>query len=306
LDLLHGAPLNYSTHRKLANIFAKLAMGAYTCGKIVHAKQFIEQARNSFKEIFDELPNFETAYAALGILTYYLIAKEKKTERLPYETLLLQDYENIDDSNLKQQKMEFLELKSTALLIRTYFTSPGGDINQIVADFKNLGNNSGRLYGEIIYAEEILRSGTTFQAFSQALQHLKEAEKILFSEKKNYHTLKFVRFLAWIKAIESGLHLAMGNTQSAITVANDATLLFHQMLEITDNSSFWFQYRLMEWPGKVHYITRCTDMLTKDLEALEKLKNCHLFDQSGADLLNTLKTRHYLLKNNEIPKYYNL
>jgi len=78
MDLYNSAPLNYITHRKLANLFAKLAIGAYICGKLQHAKQFIELARNSFKEIFDELPNFEAAYAALAILSYYLLTKEKK------------------------------------------------------------------------------------------------------------------------------------------------------------------------------------------------------------------------------------
>jgi len=54
----------------------------------------------------------------------------------------------------------------------------------------------------------------------------------------------------------------------------------------------------MEWPAKVHYITRCDKMLEFDIAIMQQLSTSHLFDQNGMQLLETMKMRLFLLKQN--------
>jgi len=75
-------------------------------------------------------------------------------------------------------------------------------------------------------------------------------------------------------------------------------------MQMQDNYILWWQLSLIEFPAKVHYLTRSKTMLEYDIEIIQRCANVArqanaFFSPSAMHLLENLRNRLELLELND-------
>jgi len=155
----------------------------------------------------------------------------------------------------------------------------------------------------IIFADEVLISGSNLEIFHKAIEEVRKGEEILITQKVVYHQAKFIGFMTMLKSQLSALNLVVGNSEIATNFANEVSILFSQKMEIQNNDTAWFQYKPIEWAAKVHYITKCAHMLAVDILILERVQQSHAVPEIAVNLLAALRSRYNILKQQQLTSF---
>jgi len=250
--------------------------------------------------------NYELACGGIGMMMYYFWIGDKQ-KMLPYESLLLQVVNNISTHNASGRNSDIIELKIAALVFRSYYTFNKEDSarqrNQVVQELKKIGTQHALIHASIIFADEVLISGSNLEIFHKAIEEVCKGEEILITQKAVYHQAKFLSLMTMLKSQLSALNLVVGNNVVALNFANEVSILFSQKMEFQDNDTAWYQYKPIEWAAKVHYITKCTHMLAVDILILERVQQSHVVPEIAVNLLTALRSRYNILKQQQLTPF---
>jgi len=266
-------------HRKLCNLYAVLAVGAYFSGHYSYSEEFASRARHSFIQITDT-SHYEVS-CAINIMTYYWIMVHNDIKAGYYNSILMSICNKKTTKSVQMVDVEILGLYFRSLLHPS-------KLLEVYEQLLKINTPRSLIFASIVFAESFLEQPTLQHAiYIKQCGTVEEQLQKVPNFLQVSDTMSNPLFQMCMQSFSFGYlahsHLKKNNKPLAKQYADKATVILNNIYELQHHQLVYCQYKFAQVPFIVHASLDSTEFIDSELAILDVAKaKGHIFTGDAA------------------------